>query len=183
MAAQTNLLQPWPEVSKDNTIESVYEKAHERAQELLPRFKSLLEPFVPSDSRLLTDIKSKNSFVRKHNRKQARKIHDVLRAAILTQTKDEAHNVAEKIKKALKVVEFDFKEHPDQDVCATGYYGAFHIKIKLADMICEVQIMAETLWIYKERSHASYTSQAAETDHSVQTFSNWLYNTADKESA
>jgi hypothetical protein len=181
MAAQ--LLQPWPEASKDNSVESVYQKAQAHAQELLPRFKALLEPYVPEDSRLLTDIKTLSSFIRKHKRKSTKKIHDVLRAAILTQTKEEAHEVAEKIKKGLKVVEYDFKEHPDQDICATGYYGSFHIKIKLSDMICEIQVMTETLWVYKERSHSSYANQDAENDRSVKTFSNWLYNTANRESA
>lgn len=182
MAAKT-LVQPWPEVSSDLSIEKVYQKAQSHAKELLPRFASLLEPFVPSDSRLLTNIKSLSSFIRKAKRKPVQRIHDVLRAAILTQTKKEAHDVAEKIKKSLNVVEYDYKEHPDQDVCATGYYGSFHIKIKLADMICEIQVMAETLWVYKERSHDAYVNQDANKDNSVKSFSNWLYDTANKESA
>jgi hypothetical protein len=179
MAAQ-NLLQPWPEATKDLSIEKIYQKAHQRANELLPRFQSLLEPYVPADSRLLTNIKSLSSFVRKANRKSVRTVHDVLRAAILTQTKDEAKDVAHKLK-ALNVVEYDSKNDPEH--VASGYYGSWHIKIKLADMICEIQVMPETLWIYKERNHATYTSNEAEKDPSVKTFSHWLYDTANKESA
>lgn len=180
MAAQIPL-QPWPEASKDLSIEKVYQKAHQRAKELLPRFKSLLEPHVPADSRLLTNIKSQPSFVRKAKRKPVQKIHDVLRAAILTQTKDETKKVAEGLKRSLKVVEFDHKNQPEH--LASGYYGAYHIKFMMADMVCEIQVMPETLWVYKERNHSAYSNDEAEHDPSVKSFSHWLYDTANKESS
>ena len=180
MAAQIPL-QPWPEASKDLSVEKVYQKAHQRAKELLPRFKSLLEPHVPADSRLLTNIKSQSSFVRKAKRKPVQKIHDVLRAAILTQTKEETKTVAQALKRSLKVVEFDNKNKPDN--VASGYHGAYHIKILVADMVCEIQVMPETLWIYKERNHGAYTNDEAGHDSSVKSFSHWLYDTANKESA
>jgi Region found in RelA / SpoT proteins len=179
MAAQSSL-QPWPDVSDDLPIEKVYQKAQHHAHELLPKFKSFLQHFVPVNCQLLTDIKSQSSFIRKAKRKPVQMIHDVLRAAILTQTKDEAKQIAERIKhtSSAKVLEFEYKNGSDH--IATGYHGAFHIKIKLADMICEIQVMTETLWVYKERNHSTYTTGQAENDRSVKTFSNWLYDTAEK---
>jgi hypothetical protein len=179
MAVQPILLQPWPEAT-DN-LESVYKTASNRANELLPRFKSLLERYVPPDSRLLTNIKTLSSFVRKSKRKPVRLIHDVLRAAVLTQTKKEAAKVANEMKRKLPIVEFDHKDDPE--TLDTGYFGSYHLKMRIADMICEVQIMPETLWAYKERSHAFYTDSTAHQDKSVMGFSHWLYSTANKESA
>jgi hypothetical protein len=178
MAAQS-LLQPWPEAT-DN-LESTYQKAQQRANELLPRFKSLLERYVPSDSRLLVNIKSQSSFVRKSKRKPVREIHDVLRAAILTPTKKQAAKVANEMRRKLSIIEFDRKNDPNET--PMGYYGSYHLKMRVDDMICEVQIMPETLWCYKERNHANYTDPAATQDKSVMSFSHWLYSTANKESA
>jgi len=180
MAAQTSA-QPWPDVSDDLPIEKIYQKAQHHAHELLPKFKAFLQHFVPVNCQLLTDIKSQSSFIRKTKRKSVQKIHDVLRAAILTQTKAETKQIAERIKhnSSAKVVEFEYKNGSDH--VDTGYHGAYHIKIKMADMICEIQVMTETLWVYKEHNHASYVSGTR--DKSIMTFSRWLYNTANQESA
>lgn len=171
-----NLLQPWPETT-DIPIESVYQRAQTAAAKYLPQFKSLLEPFVLPGCNLLTNIKSLSSFIRKAKCKPVRRIHDVLRAAILTQTKEQAEEIANKLKP--KTIEFDQKNDPDE--ATTGYYGSFHLKLKIGDMICEVQIMPETLWVYKERNHPIYAN--SEKDPSVLSFSRWLYDTANKESA
>jgi hypothetical protein len=178
MAAQSVLLQPWPEA--DN-LESVYAKAQARANELRPKFQALLGRYVPANSRLLVDIKSQSSFIRKTKRKPVRLIHDVLRAAILTPTKKEAAKVANEMKRKLPIVEFDHKDDPG--ALDTGYFGSYHLKMKIEDMVCEVQIMPETLWCYKERGHAAYTDAGSHKDPSVMSFSRWLYQTANKESA
>lgn len=178
MAAQP-LLQPWPETT-DN-LENVYKTAHNRADELMPRFKKLLERYTPSDSRLLLNIKSLSSFIRKSKRKPVRLIHDVLRAAILTQTKKEAAKVANEMKRKLPIVEFDKKDDPN--AMDTGYFGSYHLKMQIEDLICEIQIMPETLWIYKEHGHSAYIDPASHSDKSVMSFSRWLYSTANKESA
>jgi ppGpp synthetase/RelA/SpoT-type nucleotidyltranferase len=174
------LQQPWPDVSDKVSIEQVYEKAQGRAHELLPRFKALLERYTPSDSKLLVNIKSLSSFIRKSNRKPVQKIHDVLRAAILTQTKKEAAKVANEIKRKLPIVEFDKKDDPEET--ETGYHGSYHLKMRIEDLITEVQIMPETLWVYKEQNHRIYTDTELQQDKTVLTFSRWLYKTANKES-
>jgi hypothetical protein len=178
MAAQSVLLQPWREAT-DN-LEGVYKTAYSRANELLPRFKSLLERYVPADAQLLTNIKTETSFIRKSQRKPVRLIHDVLRAAILTTTKKQADKVANEMKRKLPIVEFEHKDNPNAN--DTGYFGSYHLKMKVEDMVCEVQIMPETLWDYKERGHIAYTSPTAHKDKSVMSFSRWLYDTANKES-
>ena len=174
------LLQPWPDVSDNLPIERIYEKAQTRANELLPRFKKLLERYTPEDCRLLINIKSLSSFIRKAGRKPVRRIHDVLRAAILCQTNKEATKVANEMKRKLPIVEFDHKDDPDET--DTGYYGSYHLKMWIGDMVCEVQIMPETLWIYKERNHTTYVDTESQQDKSVKSFSHWLYDTANKES-
>jgi hypothetical protein len=174
------LQQPWPDVSDKFSIEQVYEKAKACAQERETCFKKLLERYTPEDSRILTNIKSLSSFIRKAKRKPVQLIHDVLRAAILTQDQKEAAKVVNEMKRKLPIVEFDHKKEPEEE--ETGYYGAFHLKMWIDHMVCEVQIMPETLWIYKERNHATYTDPEAHKDKSVMSFSHWLYDTANRES-
>ena len=174
------LQQPWPDVSDKVSIEQVYAKAQHCAYEREARFKKLLERYTPKDSRLLTNIKSLSSFIRKAKRKPVQFIHDVLRAAILTQDHKEAVKVSNEMKRKLPIVEFDKKDDPD--AVDSGYHGAFHLKMWIDHMVCEVQIMPETLWIYKERQHSTYTDPKAHKDKSIMSFSHWLYDTANKES-
>ena len=173
-------LQPWPNVSDKVSIEQVYEKAQTCAHEREAHFKKLLERYTPKDCQLLVNIKSLSSFIRKAKRKPVQKIHDVLRAAILTQTKKKAAKIANEMKRKLPIVEFDKKDDPEET--EIGYHGSYHLKMWVGNMVCEVQIMPETLWIYKEQNHAVYTNTELHQDKSVKSFSRWLYDTANKES-
>jgi hypothetical protein len=177
--AQKSFLQPWPDISGDISIETVYQQAHKRATELFDPWVSLLTPFVPADCQLLPNIKGLESFSQKAKRKPVRKIHDVLRAGILTNSMDEVEPIAKRIEARLDVVESDYKDDPDR--YETGYYGSVHLKVRFHDLICEIQIMPQTVWTYKERTHSFYASHTH--DRSILGFCRWLYKTANQESA
>jgi hypothetical protein len=167
--------QPWP---NSGPIQQIYQAAYQQALLHRPKFIKLLAKVVESDDfELKPDIKRFASFENKVKRgKEPNAIHDMLRAAILTNDPDENDDVAHRIDQFCNVIEQEFKTHNE-----SGYRGAYHFKILVGDMICEIQTMSKNLWAFKEAAHPCYDRQKHGTeDVSMLGFTKWLYDTAQK---
>lgn len=143
------------------------------------KFTHLLQSVLPRDADLLINMKSHESFLSKLTRKPIGEIHDVLRAAILTNSNQEVFDITDRLKEISNVIECDYKDEPDGK---TGYYGACHLKIQIDNVICEVQIMTKVLWSMKEILHNRYemVRVGKPLDKSVKQFSRFMYDTANK---
>ena len=167
--------QPWP---NSGPIQQIYQMAYQQSLLHHPEFIKLLAKIVGSDDfELKPDIKRFASFENKVERgKQPNQIHDMLRAAILTNDSDENDEVSRRVGMYARILEQEFKTHGK-----SGYRGAYHFKVLVGDMICEIQTMTKNLWGFKETAHPLYDRQKHGTeDNSVIRVSQWIYDTAQK---
>lgn len=168
--------QPWAE-QEPTSIADAYREAALAARQRLSAFQQYLKQFEAPDRKVLVDIKTESSFVKKAARKPVREIHDVLRGAILTTTSSDTDTVADRI--SHDALQGDYKSRQSN---LRGYFGAYHFKIPVSGMAAEIQVMPEHLWVYKELDHNRYDEQrCGKVDRSAVGFSRWLYDTANKE--
>lgn len=164
-----------------------YVRAVGKACKYQNEFEHILQIVAPSTATILTNIKSQDSYFNKLQRKgnDPTQVHDVLRAAILTETKEEVQKVVDNIVQfcydsngIYKVYDVDFKDSPTP----IGYYGSCHIKIQIHDQIYEIQIMPKELWAAKETTHSFYKTIANNNriDPSIKRFSNQIFDIAHK---
>jgi len=131
-----------------------YVEAKETANSLHDDFLALLKNV--GIGQVITDIKSRSSFYDKvENRgKDIKKIHDVLRGAILVDSKEDIHKVVKWLIANSKIQKVDYKTKPEGPF---GYFGPVHIDVLVDDMLCEVQVMTKKLWKYKEKTDEFYS--------------------------
>jgi hypothetical protein len=163
-----SFLQPWNDYNQAIAILTTKKE----------KFTHLLQSVLLPHCDLLVNIKTEKSFLSKLTRKPANEIHDVLRAAILTNTNQETIDIVFNLKQKIQVVECDHKEVED----VLGYRGSYHLKIKIEGTICEVQVMPKSLWSMKEILHNRYETvrEGKPLDKSVRAFSRFMYNTIGK---
>ena len=175
--------QPWP---RTGPVQQIYQAAHQQAFLHRPGFKFLLAKIVGQDDfEIKVDIKRFASFQNKIERgKDPDAIHDVLRAAILTDTPEDNEIVADRINALADVRKEEFKTENEM-----GYRGAYHFKIwmmkpgrgssTLDGMICEIIVLTKTLWAFKEVAHPNYDRQERGTEvYSIVGCCYWLYTVA-----
>lgn len=170
-----HLKQPWK-----NTLNS-YSDALAKVEQQKGAFTEILHIVTPYDGKYLVDIKSQLSYEAKLKRKPANGVHDLLRGAVLTTNKQEMVDVVAHIKQLTTVVECEYKREPSYD---GSYCGAIHMKIKVGDIIAEIQIMTSVVWQAKESLHNYYelSRKGQELDKSVKNYSRFVYDTANKSS-
>lgn len=114
------------------------------------------------DAKVLVDVKAIDSFVEKivTRGKQASKITDWLRSAILVKTQGDVDNLVIAIKKDFIVQEHEQKDKGGDAVY--GYYGSHHFLVKVEGITAEIQIMTKKLWAYKGEAHTVYNKYRAD---------------------
>ena len=137
--------QPVPEKQPFKT----YNKARDLAKERRKKFHDGLRE-AAGNHRVVTDIKSKGSFKDKTvtRGKNPQKVYDVLRGAIIVDTKAQMAGVLDKLKKVFLIKKVDHKVRADE----LGYYGAIHVDVIIDDMICEIQVLPQKLWDIKKEN-------------------------------
>lgn len=158
-------IQPWCPI-KNHDPESVYDVAREKVENIKKKFESTLKRVSGGTAKVLVDIKSKKSFMDKIERgKSPCSIHDLLRGAILCKDADGVEETVQQIRKTQKWHEIEGKS---KGANIFGYYGSYHLKIVIDGIICEVQLMTQRLWTYKEWGHEIYNQtrqDLAKTGH------------------
>lgn len=130
-----------------------YDKAKDLAKEREDKFEKMLKD-AAEGHKVIINIKNENSFDNKTEErgKAPTKVFDVLRGAILVDTKDQIESVVKNLKKLLvKKIERKIKPEPP-----FGYYGPVHVDIVVDNMVCEVQVMTKKFWPYKLEAHKIY---------------------------
>lgn len=83
-------------------------------------------------------------------------INDLIRGAVVFDTKEEADKFVKDLirKNKDKVVEVEEKDKGGDPVY--GYYGAYHLLIDMDGVYSEVQVMTKNLWKQKKKAHKIY---------------------------
>jgi hypothetical protein len=132
-----------------------YDKAKKMALELKPKFATLLKHSADGH-KIVIDIKSEKSFNNKTKKrnKSPSKVFDILRAAILVDTKNQISKIVDNIKKHFIVKKVAHNDSPNE--YEFGYYGTVHVDIVIGGMICEIQIATEKFWKHKCKAQPLY---------------------------
>lgn len=158
-------VQPWDEIlkqvaAKEKTPEEqtreVYAKAFEIVQEVEKKLSRTLKRAAPKDSKILIDIKKEDAFVDKviNRGKNASKITDVLRSAVLVETEDDLDKFIENLEKYADIYEHEYKAKGEDT--GYGYHGSHHFLISIDNVLIEIQAMTKRLWTFKEPAHQIY---------------------------
>lgn len=162
--------QPWHASNSPEDLEQIYDLAAKKAEANKSRFESILKRASHGQAKILVGIKTRESFLDKtiQRGKSADQVYDVLRGAILTDTQDEAADVIQNLKRTQIFMELEFKDKGTDP--KFGYYGSYHIRLVVNDLICEVQVMTKRLWTYKKWAHEFYTQfRSAKEEPSIDT--------------
>lgn len=143
----------------DDVLKPVYDKAFAMAKTSEKELESTLKKYIPHNGKLIIDVKEYDSFKDKiagrKERREANKIHDVLRSAILLPDEKTTEDVVARMKRDLNLHEYESKDFGTDETY--GYYGSHHFKIVLSNgLIAEVQVMPKKLWVYKGVAHGVY---------------------------
>ena len=146
---------------KIDQAKKIYTHAKELASSVKRKFFNLLRRVSQfKNSKVLVDIKPLESFVDKAiNRypkkgKGASNITDVLRSAVLVNTKEEVEKTVQNIKKRFQVARH--KEKTAESDPKYGYFGSHHFYVKVGKILAEIQVMTKKLWAYKDQAHKIY---------------------------
>lgn len=145
-------------VSQDeaDTVRGVYQAAFETAQEVEKKLSRLLKKVAPKDSKILIDIKKEAAFVDKviNRGKDAAKITDVLRSAVLVETDSDLDKFIKNLEKHADIYEHEYKAKGEDK--GFGYHGSHHFLISIDNVLIEVQAMTKRLWTFKSPAHGIY---------------------------
>lgn len=168
--------QPWGAIKlssgskKETTLEAaklIYAKAREIVENALPYFNREMKKYA-QHGKFISNIKSEQSFIDKvvNRNKPADKIRDMLRGAILLETKEDVDVQVDIMRRRLKIVDYEYKGEGTSEF---GYYGSHHLDILLEPhgVIAEVQVMHRKLWHYKEPAHDIYKKYGSGTNTSI----------------
>jgi len=169
--AQKNPKQPWlnieiPKSASGDTIEKAEKRLEKQyKEEILPlvnkskkEFLSILKKNTPARGRFFTNVKKLKSLKSKViDRKKygSGRVHDILRATILTKDTDDLNSVVNKFKRNVKLHSYKNKKFGADKTY--GYYGTHHFDIILkSGMMAEVIIATKKLGRDKEIAHNIY---------------------------
>ncbi len=157
--------QPWDAVSTANKskeridaeIQSTYEKAAKYANDAKEEFVRLMKYVASEPDKILVDVKSFKSFLNKavDRNRQTNQITDFLRGAILAPDDEEVAKIVNRLKKAAKIVKYEYKA--PREGGSLGYYGSHHFDVEVGGIIAEIQVMTRKLWTYKAVAHDIYS--------------------------
>lgn len=156
------------EPKNSNDAGRVYQAARKLANQMKDEFLGKLKTAAKKahQPKVLVDVKSGESFIDKviKRGKDASKITDVLRSAILLGTEEDVKMVVDQVKKDFTVVEYEYKSKDgDKEF---GYFGSHHFLVKIGEIIAEIQVMTKKLWSYKEEAHKIYNKYRSEKEAS-----------------
>jgi hypothetical protein len=141
---------------QERLVGDAYKKAIKIIDNIKKSFEIIIKKNSPSSAKIMIGVKKKEAFIDKvlNRDKNIREVHDILRAAILCNTDEEVDDVVKKLKRNVKIHEYEFKRFElGSDF---GYYGSHHFDIVINDFIIEIQVMTKKLWKFKEFAHQIY---------------------------
>lgn len=81
---------------------------------------------------------------------------DIVRGAILFETKKEADDFVAGLIRKNKQMVVDYEEKKRGEDRTYGYYGSHHLDLNIDGLYVELQVMTRKLWSYKEAAHDIY---------------------------
>lgn len=125
-----------------------------------------------SGIKFLTDVKTIKSIIDKAilRKKGIMTINDLVRGALLMQTKKEADDFVKNFIRKNKNVVVGYEEKKRGQDNTYGYYGSHHLDLNLNGIIVELQVMTKKLWAYKEEAHKIYTKNRSKISQAVDKF-------------
>lgn len=157
------LIQPWNDSDDPKELSQIHLQAIELAKSVKTFFTRLLGQAAGLGNEVLVNTKPLKSFLDKviNRGRDANKIHDVLRSAVICKTDLDVTKVVSRIRQLFKIAEHEYKEDATED--ELGYFGSHHFKVFVPvldgtkSLIAEIQIMTQKLWRYKSVAHKIYT--------------------------
>jgi ppGpp synthetase/RelA/SpoT-type nucleotidyltranferase len=140
----------------EKRIAEKLQKIKDKLEDAKKEYNRLIKKNAPSSAKFLIDVKSVESIISKIKRgKEADKITDILRGAILCKTKEDVEDVVKKLKRNAHIYSHEYKA-PGMDE-KYGYYGSHHFIVQVGDgYLAEIQVMTKKLWAYKYEAHKIY---------------------------
>lgn len=157
--------QPWKSSEFEKLPEppekEVKEFLEKEVQEYLNKAKPHLEKGVLrvlkeiEGAQVLFDEKKLPSILNKIDRGfSLNKMNDLLRCQVLQDSPQDAKKINNLLKEAFEYTKTEYKKYgtyPD-----TGYWGSYHLIVRVKGVLIEIQIMPKTLWVQKEMAHDFY---------------------------
>ena len=108
--------------------------------------------------KFLADTKTLESIIDKtvYRNKQLSSINDLVRGAVLMQSKAEADRFVEEFLLKNKHAIVGYEEKLRGEDTMYGYFGSHHLDLNIKGIIVELQVMTRKLWDYKEEAHVIY---------------------------
>lgn len=140
-----------------------YETAQSLAQAHEPELKRLLAQASGNNDKVITDIKSQESFDSKVGRGKApERINDVLRASIYAHNQENMDRVLSRLRKRGRINKEEDRRVPDPDD-PTGYHGTVHYLVEvghrhpdLPPIMAEIIVMTKRAKAAKKEAHKLY---------------------------
>ena len=133
-------------------------------QPLLTKVRSKFEDLVRASLKgfhgvkFLADSKTLESVIDKtvFRGKQLSSINDLVRGAVLMQSKKDADNFVDTFLEHNKHIVVGYEEKLRGQDKMYGYFGSHHLDLNIDGIIVELQVMTSKLWDYKEEAHVIY---------------------------
>lgn len=155
-------------------LSNIYSKYEPTLSSVKNEFESKVKKEIRKfrDIKFLTDIKSIKSIIDKAilRKKGLLSINDLVRGALLMQTKSDADEFVKNFIRKNKNVVVGYEEKKRGQDNTYGYYGSHHLDLNLNGIIVELQVMTKKLWAYKEEAHKIYTANRSKIAQSVDKF-------------
>ena len=148
-----------------------YEEAEKRLKEFLEKYndnfnkslkeytkviKQQLKGFT--NPKFLYQFKTVSSIISKvvNRKKSIFNISDLIRGAVLLKTQDDVNNFVINFRRKNSNIIQKYEEKEKGIDKTYGYYGSHHFSLNINDLTCELQVMTQKLWNYKEEAHKIY---------------------------
>jgi len=162
-AAMSPLLRRAKYNPRTGNIEQIYNQMLPTFHQIKGKFEKIIKKNLDNKTRgnvkFYTNIKPLESLKDKvENRgKKFEEIGDIVRGALLFDTKDQADEFVSKFyrKNGGMVKDIDQKDK-GQDP-EYGYYGSHHLDLQIDGLTVELQLMTKKLWTYKSAAHDIYS--------------------------
>jgi len=129
-------------------------------EEVKNRIVKVIRPYIYKNkkTKLLTSIKPFDSVVDKtiNRKKPISEINDLVRAAILFDTKEEVDQFVKDFRRKNRDIIVGYEEKEKGGDKVYGYYGSHHFDLDVLGLIAELQVMTRKLWNYKTEAHKIY---------------------------
>lgn len=140
------------------------EKVHSKYEDILKKVKLKFESIIKKESRKYNKVdfksnsKGMESIIDKAltRKKGYSTLNDLVRGALLFQTKEEADKFLKDFVRKNKSIVIEVEEKKRGQGNVYGYYGAHHLGLNIDGVVVELQLMTKKLWSKKTAAHDIY---------------------------